>query len=99
MIHTITDDTPIAMLTVGQLREVIKQGMQIPEVAQQGDSRCLVRGYDGLAKVLDVSRAWVGRLVASGKLDEAITRSGRIIRFDVNKVEEILGRKTGGRNK
>lgn len=97
----ITEDTPIAMLTVGQLRKAL----QLDNISEKTESTPIrlddniAKGYNGLARFLGVSRSWAAELKLSGKLEGAYVQECRTILFYKDKVLEALGRKTGGRNK
>lgn len=99
MIVEITDDTPIAMLTVGQLKEVLRQGVPTQVTVQEAPKKHLVYGYKGLADVLGKSVGWAGKVIRSGRIDAAITQEGRAIIIDADKALELMNRKTGGRYK
>ncbi len=98
-VDEITADTPISMLTVGQLCEVLGKSIPTQITIQQAAPKNIVRGYDGLARAMEVKRSTVGYWVSSGKIEEATQRDSRKIWFDVDKVREIIGRKSGGRMK
>lgn len=96
---TITDDTPIAMLTVGQLKEVLKGGIPTQVTVQEAPKKNLVFGYQGLAAALNVSIGWAGKLIRSGRIKDAVTQEGRTIIIDLDKALDLLKQKTGGRNR
>lgn len=100
-IDEITAETPVSMLTVGQLYQILDKAMNKKIEVLQAPPKHTVRGYKGLAKALDIGKATVAKWVRSGEFDPAITRTGRVISFDVDKVNEIrkAKAKTGGRNK
>lgn len=100
-IDEITAETPVSILTVGQLYQILDKAMNKKIEVLQAPPKHTVRGYDGLANALEVSKDTVWKWVKSGKYEEAITRTGRVISFDVDKVNEIrkANAKTGGRNK
>lgn len=96
-VDEITMDTPVSILTVGQLCEIFGMTFPIKVDAHQVAKKNIVRGYIGLMEAMNVGRTTVADWVASGKIEEATTREGRKIWFDVDKVRELLGRKSGGR--
>ncbi|MCT7905254.1 MAG: DUF3853 family protein [Candidatus Ornithobacterium hominis] len=49
-----------------------------------------LHGYNGLANFLGCSLSSAKRLRASGKIDEATIKTGRIILFDKSKLIELL---------
>lgn len=85
------------MLTVGQLCEILGKTLPTQIEVHQAAQKNIVRGYLGLMEAMNVGRTTVADWVASGKIEEATTREGRKIWFDVDKVRELLGRKSGGR--
>lgn len=90
MIVEITDDTPIAMLTVGQLKEVLRQGVPTQVTVQEAPKKKhLVYGYKGLADVLGKSVGWAGKVIRSGCIDAAIPQEGRAIIIDADKALEL----------
>lgn len=50
----------------------------------------VVRGLDGIAAALQVSRSTAARLKRDGKLDGAIWQEGRVVRMDVNAAKTLL---------
>lgn len=96
MITMVTNDTPIAMLTVGQLREVL--GSDHAEVVQvQAGEKGYVYGIAGLARLFNCSIPTANRIKASGKLDKAIKQIGRKIVVDAELALELAGKKEVGR--
>ncbi|WP_348537109.1 DUF3853 family protein [Parabacteroides sp. PF5-9] len=92
----VTNDTPIAMLTVGQLREVL--GNNHTEVIHAPMSEAkYVYGIAGLARLFNCSIPTANRIKASGKIDKAIKQIGRKIVVDAELALELAGRKDGGR--
>lgn len=93
----ISDDTPIAMLTVGQLKKVLGttavQSLQTPAKEENG----YVYGVSGIAKIFDCSMTTASKIKASGKIDKAIIQVGRKIIVNVDLALELAGKKTGGR--
>ena len=97
MLTEINDNTPIAMLTVGQLKEVLKGGIPTQVTVQEAPKKNLVFGYQGLAAALNVSIGWAGKLIRSGRIKDAVTQEGRTIIIDLDKALDLLKQKTGGR--
>lgn len=92
----IQDDTPIVMLTVGQLREYLKINTpSVPDPAKE--EKKYVYGIRGIAGLFNCSMPTANRIKASGKIDRAITQIGRKIIVDADLALELAGRKTGGR--
>lgn len=49
-----------------------------------------VRGLDGIAAALHISRSTAARLKREGRLEGAIWQEGRVIRMDVNAAKTLL---------
>lgn len=95
----VLDSTPIAMLTVGQLKEVLGQcGGNHTSVVDttKGDKR-YVYGITGIARLFNCSIPTASRIKASGKISSAIKQIGRKIVVDADYALELAGSKNGGR--
>lgn len=98
MIQSITNDTPIAMLTVGQLKSVLETTVAAQSnTPESNNERKYVYGIRGIAHLFNCSTPTASRIKASGKIDGAIKQIGRKIIVDVDLALELAGRKTGGR--
>ena len=97
MNHSITNDTPIAMLTVGQLKEVLVATETQPQPATIKEAKKYVYGIRGIAGLFNCSMPTANRIKASGKINGAIVQIGRKIIVDADLAIELAGRKTGGR--
>lgn len=85
MIGTITPETRIIDLTVGQLMDLIaKTQTPVVEKAPEQKKR-LVYGIAGIAQLFNCSMTTANRIKASGRIDDAITQHGRIIVVDADK--------------
>ena len=79
MVGTITPETRIIDLTVGQLMDLIAKA-QAPVVEKKPEqTKRLVYGISGIAQLFNCS------MTASGRIDDAITQHGRIIVVDADK--------------
>ena len=87
----ITDSTPIAMLTVGQLKEVLYVGQSGATTTTNPNK--YVYGVLGIARVFNCSIPTAHRIKASGKIDAAIKQIGRKIVVDVELALELAGKK------
>ena len=98
MQKSVTNDTPVAMLTVGQLKEVLGTTIvtQTSQQEQPNEKR-YVYGIRGIAHLFNCSMPTANRIKASGKIDGAITQIARKIIVDADLALELAGRKTGGR--
>ncbi len=86
----IDENTPIAMLTVGQLREALNIHR-----SQKNDNteKKYVYGIGGIAKLIGCSMPTAFRIKKSGKLDAAIKQIGRKIIVDAQLALDILSQK------
>lgn len=92
----VDNNTPIAMLTVGQLKDVLSSvGNTKVEVKEKYTS--YVYGIAGIARLFNCSIPTAARIKASGKIDAAIKQIGRKIIVDADLALELAGKKTGGR--
>lgn len=78
----ITNETPIAMLTVGQLKEILF-GSDFKEFTKD-KSKKYAYGIAGIQSIFNCSRATANRIKSSGKIDAAINQVGRKIIIDVD---------------
>lgn len=89
-----TKDKPVMMLTGGELVEVfmtaIGQMTESSEAKATEQGKKYVYGVTGLAKLLGCSIATAQRRISSGKIDECIIRSGRLIIIDKEAVLKVL---------
>lgn len=85
MVGTITPETRIIDLTVGQLMDLIAKA-QAPVVEKKLEqTKRLVYGISGIAQLFNCSMTTANRIKASGRIDDAITQHGRIIVVDADK--------------
>lgn len=96
---TINKDTPIAMLTVGQLQEIL--GLtenQKHEHTKVNDPKKYVYGLEGISRLFNVSRV-TARKYKDSFLSDAISQRGRIIITDIDKAMELFQKRNekGGR--
>ena len=85
MVGTITPETRIIDLTVGQLMDLIAKA-QAPVVEKKPEqTKRLVYGISGIAQLFNCSMTTANRIKASGRIDDAITQHGRIIVVDADK--------------
>ena len=97
MIRSISNDTPIAMLTVGQLKEVLGTTEVQPQPVPTKENKKYVYGIRGIAGLFNCSIPTANRIKASGKIDGAITQIGRKIIVDADLAIDLASRKTGGK--
>lgn len=99
MTTTITNETRIIDLTVGQLMDLIARA-QAPVKAEEspveertpaeGGKRNLVYGIGGIAQLFNCSLTTANRIKASGRIDKAIKQHGRIIVVDADRALELF---------
>lgn len=97
MNYSIDGNTPIAMLTVGQLVDVLSSKLPTTVIETQKEERKYVYGIAGIARLFNCSIPTANRIKASGKIDKAIKQLGRKIVVDAELALELVGRKQGGR--
>lgn len=86
---TITKDTPIAILTVGQLQEVL--GLSPERRSQQASDKPkeYVFGLDGICRLFNVSRQTAQRYKDT-IIADAVIQQGRKIMVDAEKAMELF---------
>ena len=93
MVGTITPETRIIDLTVGQLLELFAKA-QAPVVEKAPvKAKRLVYGIAGIAQLFNCSMTTANRIKASGRIDDAITQHGRIIVVDADKALVLFNNK------
>lgn len=96
MMTTMNKDlnTPIWQLTVGEFLELQEKVESKKEVVVKNidTEQKRVYGIMGLANLLGCSKTTAGKLKASGKIDKAITQTGRIIVIDASLALQLAGR-------
>ncbi len=85
----ITDETPIAMLTVKDLREILKKDE--PIVKKSLSDKKYVYGLRGIRDIFRVSHATAQRYKDT-ILKDAVTQHGRKIITDVDKAIELFNK-------
>ena len=85
MVGTITPETRIIDLTVGQLMDLIAKAQATVVEKKPEQTKRLVYGISGIAQLFNCSMTTANRIKASGRIDDAITQHGRIIVVDADK--------------
>ncbi len=94
------DSTPIAMLTVGQLKRILgQQAVEQPARENPNTEKRYVYGIGGIARLFNCSLPTANRIKKSGKINAAIKQIGRKIIIDAEFALELAGRKEGGRRR
>lgn len=95
----IIGDTPLVYLTVDQFLELQRSVKTQGAVETLSPKKRYAYGYTSIANELlgGASKATVFRLLKSGRISPAITRSGKIIICDLDLAMELLRKPQGGR--
>lgn len=89
-IMEITNETPVVMLTVGQLKEVLKSGEDKPsQLTQLTPERKYVYGLAGVRKLFNCSHA-TAQKYKDGVIKDAVRQVGRKIIVDADKAMELF---------
>lgn len=95
MTYIINKETPIAMLTVGQLMELLNSEKKQETVSKPESSKRLVYGLHGIRNLFNVSHATAFRYKET-IIKDAVSQQGRKIVVDVDKALELFNAKTKG---
>jgi hypothetical protein len=93
MTTTINSSTPIALLTVGQLMELLNSEKKQETVSIPETSKRLVYGLHGIRNLFNVSHATAFRYKET-IIKDAVSQNGRKIVVDVDKALELFNSKT-----
>ena len=94
----IDHNTPVAMLTLGQLKDALREDAPKNVGAQIVDTpKRFVYGITGIAKLFNCSAATASRIKASGRINGAVKQIGRKIVVDADMALQLAGEKQGGR--
>jgi len=96
MTTTISTNTPIALLTVGQLMDLLNSGKQQETVSKSETSKRLVYGLNGIRNLFGVSHATAQRYKDT-IIKDAVSQNGRKIIVDADRALELFNAK--GRSK
>ena len=92
----ITSDTPVAFLTVGQLKKIFRAGQRTEsQPADKIAPNTYVYGLRGIRNLFGVSHATAQRYKDT-ILKDAVSQNGRKIIVDVDKALELFNKKNGG---
>jgi len=92
MTYIINNDTPIAMLTVGQLMELLNTGKKAETVTLPETSKRLVYGLHGIRNLFNVSHATAQRYKDT-IIKDAVSQNGRKIIVDADRALELFNAK------
>ena len=94
----VNENTPIAMLTVGQLKEVLGNTKVEPKIIDTVNTdKKYVYGIAGIARLFNCSIPTANRIKKSGRIDKAIKQIGRKIVVDSELALQLVSEKQGGR--
>ena len=84
-------NTRIIDLTVGELVDLIREttAAVASSTMPEQKPRNLEYGIAGIARIFNCSMATANRIKASGKIEDAITQTGRIIVIDVDRALQL----------
>ncbi len=80
----------IVVMEQAQLLDTIKKAFDESSQSSSTNKKTYVYGINGLAAILGCSRPTAQRIKSSGKLDGAISQTGRTIVVDVDKALELI---------
>lgn len=86
----ITSETRIIDLTVGQLMNLMKIQPAIESDNMPTPEKRIVYGIAGIASIFNCSMTTANRIKASGKINKAITQTGRLIVVDADMALQLL---------
>ncbi len=92
MITSITNDTPLAILTVGQFMELVQT--KKPEPKENEREKVYVYGLRGIRQLFNVSHATAQRYKDT-IIKGAVSQQGRKIITDAAKAMELFNAKNG----
>jgi hypothetical protein len=92
MTTIINHNTPIALLTVGQLMELLNEDRKQITVSVPETSKRLVYGLHGIKTLFNVSHATAQRYKDT-IIKDAVSQNGRKIVVDVDKALELFNSK------
>lgn len=87
--NQITNETPIAFLTVGQLLELLDMERKKQPIAETKEAKQFVYGLRGIRSLFCVSHATAQRYKDT-IIKEAVSQQGRKIVVDVDKALELF---------
>ena len=80
----------IVVMEQAQLLDTIKKALNESSQSLSTNKKTYVYGINGLASILGCSRPTAQRINSTGKLDAAISQTGRTIVVDVDKALELI---------
>lgn len=91
----LNSDTPLAMMTIGQLLSCLNIGSNEPRAKQENTSgKSYVYGLKGIMNLFNVCHA-TAQKYKDGILKDAIMQSGRKIVVDVEKAMQLFNESKG----
>lgn len=90
----IDNETPLAMLTVGELKEVLSSiQSKLEPIVENNQKKNFVYGIHGIASIFGCSIPTAQKIKSSGTIDGAITQLGRLIVVDSELALKLAGDK------
>ena len=83
-------DQPLWQLTVGEFLDLLSTIHCQSKESEQKPNKRLVYGIGGIAQLFNCSTTTANRIKASGKIDRAISQSGRMIVVDADLALELM---------
>ena len=95
MTYTINKETPIALLTVGQLIELLNSEKKPDDIDPESSKR-YVYGLRGIRNLFSVSHATAQRYKDT-IIKDAVSQNGRKLIIDADLAMKLFNKKLGGR--
>ena len=91
-------DKRIIDMTAGEFAEVLTDALRDSLAKPNGETKQevanrYVYGIAGIASLFNCSKTTASRIKASGKIDEAISQSGRLIAVNADLARELMRKK------
>lgn len=91
----IDPDTPIWQLSVGEFMSLLSRTQEPAMGGEPAPAKRMVYGIAGIASLFNCSTTTAHRIKASGKIDKAISQTGRMISVDADLALKLLGKDKG----
>lgn len=96
---SITNDTPVALMTAGQLRDFLRaDSAATPKPVEQPTTKNYVYGLRGIQKLYNCSQPTAQRL-KNGIIKEAVSQHGRKIVVDADLAMQLFKNSKSGMDK
>src|ERR1035437_5140129 len=98
MTSTINLSTPVALLTVGQLLDIVNSEKKQEDANPERDKKSYVYGLRGIRDLFNVSHATAQRYKDTF-LQPAVSQNGRKLLINAELAIELFNKKNGGTSK